>query len=182
MFSNSPVRQMRPSSRLFCAHVLSLSPLKLKKTEKCNVWLFPQFSSNLVKTSKFVFVRSLSFQTKVTMTKENSIADGIPMTPQQMQIHLQDHCGPLVVLREQGTTKVKCVCCEQTHEHGPETGHVETGCEEMKKWTDMTQASSLALRPAPPTAVALSRSFAGKKEEIGHTRQSSASIHFSVSP
>jgi len=57
------------------------------------------------------------------MTNDNSLADGVPMNLDQMRVHLQEHCGIPIALREQGTTNVKCPCCLKLHNHEPQPEH-----------------------------------------------------------
>jgi hypothetical protein len=60
----------------------------------------------------------------------NSIADGVPMTLEQMRVYLQGMFGRPVVLREQGTTTVGCPYCLETHDHGAQAGYHVPSCEE----------------------------------------------------
>jgi len=63
-----------------------------------------------------------------------AIADGVPMTVDQMQRYLQELYGFPVVLRQQGTTKINnCPCCGESHEHSPETEHHPGKCEEHER-------------------------------------------------
>jgi len=64
-----------------------------------------------------------------TNANENEIADGIPMTLEQMREYLQDYYGIPIALREQGVTTVTCPYCLKVHEHGFVTRHQEALCE-----------------------------------------------------
>lgn len=61
---------------------------------------------------------------------ENSIADGVPMNPDQIREYLQGYFGIPIALRELGKEAVKCPYCLENHGHGPQTGHQEAGCGE----------------------------------------------------
>ena len=67
------------------------------------------------------------------MTNDNSIADGIPMSLEQMRLYLQELYGISIVLRKQGTTIVKCPCCSKMHDHGPQPEHHVALCEEADR-------------------------------------------------
>lgn len=71
------------------------------------------------------------------MTKgksENSIADGVPMSLEQMRVHLQECYGIPIALREQGTTSIRCPYCLKIHEHGPRPGHQVAACDEGDRY------------------------------------------------
>lgn len=72
---------------------------------------------------------------QATMANNNCIADGVPMSLEQMRMHLQEHCGSPVALREQGTTSIKCPCCLQHHDHGPQPGHQPVGCDDESRFS-----------------------------------------------
>ena len=58
-----------------------------------------------------------------------NIADGVPMSLEQMREYLQQHYGIPVALREQGTNTVQCPYCHGKH-HATETGHQGAGCKD----------------------------------------------------
>jgi hypothetical protein len=66
-------------------------------------------------------------------SNDNKIADGIPMSLEQMRIYLQGYHGIPIVLRQQGTTAVKCVYCGKLHEHMGPPGHYVAGCDEKDR-------------------------------------------------
>ena len=57
-----------------------------------------------------------------------NIADGVPMSLEQMREQLREHYGAPIALREQGANTVQCPYCHGKH-RATETGHQETGCE-----------------------------------------------------
>jgi hypothetical protein len=63
------------------------------------------------------------------MRNDNSIADGILMSLEQMRLYLQELYGISIVVRKQGTTIVKCPCCSKMHDHGPQPEHHVALCE-----------------------------------------------------
>ena len=67
------------------------------------------------------------------MTNDNSIADGIPMSLEQMRLYLQELYGISIVLRKQGTTIVKCPYCSKMHYHGLQPEHHVALCEEADR-------------------------------------------------
>lgn len=67
------------------------------------------------------------------MTNDNSIADGIPMSLEQMRVYLQEYHGIPIVLRKQGTTNVKCPYCKKLHDHGPQPGHHVALCDDNNR-------------------------------------------------
>jgi hypothetical protein len=69
-----------------------------------------------------------------TMTNDYSIANSIPMNLEQMRVYLQELHGVPVVLREQGTTSVKCTYCGKLHEHGGPPGHYVALCDDMDRF------------------------------------------------
>jgi hypothetical protein len=58
-----------------------------------------------------------------TMANDNLVADGVPMNLEQMREYLQDLYGFPCVMRELGTTTIKCPYCGKIHDHGPQPGH-----------------------------------------------------------
>ena len=62
------------------------------------------------------------------MTDDKSLASGVPMNLEHMREYLQEHYGIPIVLREQGTTNIKCPYCQKLHEHTLEPGHHVAGC------------------------------------------------------
>ena len=66
------------------------------------------------------------------MTK-NAIADGIPMSAEQMKEYLQQHYGIPIAIKEQGTTAVTCPYCAATH-HSTGSGYTEAVCKDHD-WT-----------------------------------------------
>lgn len=63
------------------------------------------------------------------MVNDYSIADGIPMDLDQMREYLQEYHGVPVVLREHGTTSIKCPYCLKIHDHAPQPGHHVALCD-----------------------------------------------------
>jgi len=60
----------------------------------------------------------------------NKVANGIPMSVEQMRQYLQDFHGiPTIAIREQGSVLVTCPYCDNKHKHDPEQeGHAIAGC------------------------------------------------------
>jgi hypothetical protein len=65
----------------------------------------------------------------VTMTNNNSIADGMPINLEEMRLYLQDLYGIPIVLRQEGTTTVNCPYCFKIHEHTGPPGKYIAGCD-----------------------------------------------------
>lgn len=68
------------------------------------------------------------------MVNDNSIADGVPMNPEQMREYLQGYYGIPIAIWKQGTTVVVCPFCSKKHEHGKEPGHHPAGCEDDDRY------------------------------------------------
>ena len=62
--------------------------------------------------------------------QEEPIADGVPMTLDQMRDYSQHMCGFPVVLRQKGSKQVMCPHCDKNHTHDPGTGHHPAQCAE----------------------------------------------------
>jgi hypothetical protein len=62
-----------------------------------------------------------------------SIANSIPMDLERMRGYLQQLYGVPVVLREQGTTSVKCAYCGKLHQHVGPPGHYIAGCDDKHR-------------------------------------------------
>lgn len=67
------------------------------------------------------------------MTKANAntnvVANGLPMSLEQMRSYLQESYGIPIVLREEGKTTVECPYCAKEHDHDPAPGHYKPACE-----------------------------------------------------
>ena len=75
------------------------------------------------------------------MTNENLIANGIPMSLEQMREYLHGCYGIPIAIRKQGTTVVVCPFCNKKHEHEPESGHHTAGCEDDDRYIGITIAN-----------------------------------------
>jgi hypothetical protein len=68
------------------------------------------------------------------MADGHSLANGIPMSLEQMRIYLQDFHRKPIVLRLLGTTKIVCPYCLKTHEHFGPGGHYVAACDESERF------------------------------------------------
>jgi len=55
------------------------------------------------------------------------------MTLEQMQSYLQELYGLPVVLREEGTTKIRCTHCNKDHVSDPWSGHQVAACDDRDR-------------------------------------------------
>ena len=69
------------------------------------------------------------------MANDYSIANGVPMGLERMQVYLQEYYGIPIVLRRQGDTKVKCPYCGKIHEYPEGSGHHEAQCDEESRYS-----------------------------------------------
>lgn len=69
-----------------------------------------------------------------SMTADNRIAGGVPMSLEQLRVYLQSHFGKPVVLRLHGTTGVVCPYCSELHYHEV-PGRNVAGCDEAVRHT-----------------------------------------------
>ena len=65
------------------------------------------------------------------MTKVTGI---LSITLEDMRLHLQNDRGIPIVLREQGTTNVKCPYCLKLHSHALNPGHHEAVCSDEDRY------------------------------------------------
>ena len=55
------------------------------------------------------------------------------MTLEQMQSYLQELCGVPIVLREEGTSDIRCPHCSRDHVSDPWPGHQVAACDDKDR-------------------------------------------------
>jgi hypothetical protein len=69
------------------------------------------------------------------MMPDNNPLPSKPMTEEDVRLHLQAFYGIPVVLRQEGTTSVKCPYCGQLHEHPVGPGFFTSGCDDETRFS-----------------------------------------------